>query len=102
MSELSGADSASAEMRPSRQKMQWRDSESNRGHHDFQSCALPTELSRRGPDRSCSPVPPILTKPPRAQGSCEPRIASSTRLLETLAEVLAPTAVRSRDQATRG
>src|ERR1700756_1664214 len=25
----------------------WRDSESNRGHHDFQSCALPTELSRR-------------------------------------------------------
>jgi hypothetical protein len=25
----------------------WRDPESNRGHHDFQSCALPTELSRR-------------------------------------------------------
>ena len=26
----------------------WRDPDSNRGHHDFQSCALPTELSRRG------------------------------------------------------
>ncbi len=31
----------------------WRDPDSNRGHHDFQSCALPTELSRRGrADRS--------------------------------------------------
>ena len=27
----------------------WRDPDSNRGHHDFQSCALPTELSRRAP-----------------------------------------------------
>src|SRR4249919_2818606 len=27
--------------------LQWRDPDSNRGHHDFQSCALPTELSRR-------------------------------------------------------
>ena len=26
----------------------WRDPESNRGHKDFQSSALPTELSRRG------------------------------------------------------
>src|SRR5581483_5627784 len=26
----------------------WRDPDSNRGHHDFQSCALPAELSRRG------------------------------------------------------
>jgi hypothetical protein len=25
----------------------WRDPDSNRGHHDFQSCALPAELSRR-------------------------------------------------------
>ncbi len=25
---------------------EWRDPDSNRGHHDFQSCALPTELSR--------------------------------------------------------
>ncbi|MDK2858639.1 MAG: hypothetical protein PWQ89_1758, partial [Verrucomicrobiota bacterium] len=25
----------------------WRDPESNRGHEDFQSSALPTELSRR-------------------------------------------------------
>src|SRR5204863_8130062 len=33
----------------SRQNVEWRDSESNRGHHDFQSCALPTELSRRKP-----------------------------------------------------
>ncbi len=24
----------------------WRDPGSNRGHHDFQSCALPAELSR--------------------------------------------------------
>ena len=29
----------------------WRDPDSNRGHHDFQSCALPTELSRRGANR---------------------------------------------------
>src|ERR671926_1277399 len=29
----------------------WRDPDSNRGHHDFQSCALPTELSRRGAPR---------------------------------------------------
>ena len=28
--------------------LRWRDPDSNRGHHDFQSCALPTELSRRG------------------------------------------------------
>src|SRR5215210_1428203 len=28
-------------------KREWRDPDSNRGHHDFQSCALPTELSRR-------------------------------------------------------
>ena len=26
----------------------WRGAESNRRHHDFQSCALPTELPRRG------------------------------------------------------
>ena len=25
---------------------EWRDRDSNPGHHDFQSCALPTELSR--------------------------------------------------------
>jgi hypothetical protein len=35
-----------------RESSEWRDSESNRGHHDFQSCALPTELSRRA---RCSP-----------------------------------------------
>src|SRR3954471_18107119 len=29
----------------------WRDPDSNRGHHDFQSCALPTELSRRAAPR---------------------------------------------------
>src|SRR5918995_3644903 len=29
----------------------WRDPDSNRGHHDFQSCALPTELSRRAANR---------------------------------------------------
>jgi integrase len=31
----------------SRRKARWRDRDSNPGHHDFQSCALPTELSRR-------------------------------------------------------
>jgi hypothetical protein len=31
-----------------RSLQRWRDPDSNRGHHDFQSCALPTELSRRG------------------------------------------------------
>jgi integrase len=33
----------------SREKAKWRDPDSNWGHHDFQSCALPTELSRRWP-----------------------------------------------------
>src|SRR5256885_9868986 len=32
----------------SRAFVRWRDPDSNRGHHDFQSCALPAELSRRG------------------------------------------------------
>jgi hypothetical protein len=36
--------------------MKWRDPESNRGHHDFQSCALPTELSRRRRQRGDSTV----------------------------------------------
>jgi hypothetical protein len=27
-------------------ELRWRDPELNRGHHDFQSCALPAELSR--------------------------------------------------------
>ena len=36
-------------------QFRWRDPDLNRGHHDFQSCALPTELSRH----SCAaPVPP--------------------------------------------
>ena len=35
--------------RGTRDSRRWRDPDSNRGHHDFQSCALPTELSRRGP-----------------------------------------------------
>src|SRR5947209_9136353 len=30
-----------------REAGRWRDPDSNRGHHDFQSCALPAELSRR-------------------------------------------------------
>ena len=30
----------------------WRDPESNRGHKDFQSSALPTELSRRNPKKT--------------------------------------------------
>ncbi len=30
-----------------KQKEWWRDPESNRGHKDFQSSALPTELSRQ-------------------------------------------------------
>jgi hypothetical protein len=35
----------------------WRDPDLNRGHHDFQSCALPTELSRHAMrSRSRSPV----------------------------------------------
>jgi hypothetical protein len=34
-----------------RRFFEWRDPDSNRGHHDFQSCALPTELSRRRIDR---------------------------------------------------
>src|SRR4051812_45921575 len=36
-------------------KRKWRDPDSNRGHHDFQSCALPTELSRRGRERLAIP-----------------------------------------------
>lgn len=30
----------------SKQQFRWREPELNRRHHDFQSCALPTELSR--------------------------------------------------------
>ena len=40
----------------------WRDPDSNRGHHDFQSCALPTELSRRGAES----VAPRASGPTRA------------------------------------
>ncbi len=36
----------------------WRGADSNRRHHDFQSCALPTELPR--PELSCLPVPARL------------------------------------------
>ena len=32
----------------------WRGPESNRGHHDFQSCALPTELPRRAAGSSAA------------------------------------------------
>src|SRR5437879_7002396 len=35
----------------------WRGPESNRRHHDFQSCALPTELPRRAA-RMVAAVPP--------------------------------------------
>jgi hypothetical protein len=43
----------------SRQNPKWRGPESNRGHHDFQSCALPTELPRRvvGADGSGANTP---------------------------------------------
>src|SRR3954463_14319998 len=37
-------DDAGAGIKPERR---WRGPESNRRHHDFQSCALPTELPRR-------------------------------------------------------
>jgi lactoylglutathione lyase len=37
----------------------WRGPESNRRHHDFQSCALPTELPRRGADGSGANVTAI-------------------------------------------
>ena len=33
----------------------WRGPESNRRHHDFQSCALPTELPRRGASMVAAP-----------------------------------------------
>jgi hypothetical protein len=35
----------------------WRDPDSNRGHHDFQSCALPTELSRQRARRLAPRLP---------------------------------------------
>jgi hypothetical protein len=34
-----------------RHRQKWRDADSNWGHQDFQSCALPTELSRQSPAR---------------------------------------------------
>src|SRR5215212_6774551 len=40
--------------RHSRRFAGWRDPDSNRGHHDFQSCALPTELSRQRARRLAS------------------------------------------------
>ena len=49
----------------------WRDPDSNRGHHDFQSCALPTELSRRGGGLRVAPVPCAETA--TFPGSAPPR-----------------------------
>ncbi len=58
------APQASRPMTPPRdaaQPARWRGPESNRGHHDFQSCALPTELPRRAArhgtrDRTACPL----------------------------------------------
>ena len=41
----------------------WRDPDSNRGHHDFQSCALPTELSRRSKGRRAPRHRSALARP---------------------------------------
>jgi hypothetical protein len=45
----------------------WRGPESNWRHHDFQSCALPTELPRRGAQRLAAEVPAAVPAqlPPR-------------------------------------
>ena len=49
----------------------WRDPDSNRGHHDFQSCALPTELSRRR-WRDASDSTPTRAGSPRITGNWFP------------------------------
>ena len=36
-----------------RLSIEWRGRESNPRHHDFQSCALPTELPRQAPKTAC-------------------------------------------------
>ena len=60
---------------PVSRDLRWRDPDLNRGHHDFQSCALPTELSRHGIDcpraaRSRSPpLADILPGPRRVSGN---------------------------------
>ena len=43
-------------------KPRWRDPDSNRGHHDFQSCALPTELSRRARPRVAPAAEPAVPR----------------------------------------
>ena len=48
----------------------WRDPDSNWGHHDFQSCALPTELSRRtGPMLPAHASGSSAGQPARGSGS---------------------------------
>jgi hypothetical protein len=50
-------------LRLSRHKRAWPDPDSNWGHHDFQSCALPTELSGRSIDATGSPERPVVLAP---------------------------------------
>ena len=54
----------------------WRDPDSNRGHHDFQSCALPTELSRRGGWRVAASRP--RRRPALACDGCRAAAGSSS------------------------
>ncbi len=60
----------SKEKAPVSRDLRWRDPDLNRGHHDFQSCALPTELSRHGIDeqralQGRSPPSPTGCRPAR-------------------------------------
>jgi hypothetical protein len=41
---------------------QWAGAESNRRHHDFQSCALPTELPTRGGAVADRPMHTMLSR----------------------------------------
>ena len=84
------------EMRPP--KRQWVGAELNRRHHDFQSCALPTELSRHGPE-STAPRAPWWARPERCPE------AGATGLEPATSGVTGrrskPTELRPREQLAR-
>ncbi len=61
----------------SRRNVRLRDSGLNSEHHDFQSCALPTELSGRSIDATGSPEQPVVLAPGFQRGPY-PRASSST------------------------
>ena len=62
----------------------WRDPDSNWGHHDFQSCALPTELSRLALPDATDSAAALARRPagPRVRQGREDRLDLAAPRLE--------------------